>query len=85
MATQNEEDPESRSPNPGLQYSYGVDYRTKMGIYFLDPPWGLGIACRRPDLEQSAAFKNCAFELQSILGDSLDHQKDGHGIPRSAL
>ena len=32
-----QEDPKSRSPNNGLQYSYGVDYRTLMWIYFLDP------------------------------------------------
>ena len=36
------EDPKSRSPNSGLQYSYGVDYGTKGGIYFLDPPRGRG-------------------------------------------
>ena len=36
------EDPKSRCPNSGFQDSYGVDYRTLRGIYFLDPPRGLG-------------------------------------------
>ena len=36
------EDPKSRTPNSGLQNSYGVDYRTLRGIYFLDAPRGLG-------------------------------------------
>ena len=37
------EDSTSRSPNSGLQYSYGVDYRTLKRIYIRDPPRGLGI------------------------------------------
>ena len=36
------EDPKSRFPNFGLEYSYGVYYGTLRGIYFLDPPRGLG-------------------------------------------
>ena len=38
------QDPQSRSPNSGLQNSYGVDYRTFRGIYFLDLSRRLG--CR---------------------------------------
>ena len=47
------EDPESRTPSSGLQNSYGVDYRTLRGIYFLDPPRGLGMeAGGRPPVER---------------------------------
>ena len=38
------EDPKRRPPNSGLQYSYGVQYRTVRGGYFLDPPKGLGFS-----------------------------------------
>ena len=31
-------DPESRSHNSGVTYSYGVDYRTLTWMYLLDPP-----------------------------------------------
>ena len=38
------EDPKSRSPNSGLWYSYGVEYRTLTlrWIYFLGSAQGLG-------------------------------------------
>ena len=36
------EDPKSRSPNSGLRYSYGPDFRT-LGWISLDPPRDLGI------------------------------------------
>ena len=42
MSTDLQEDPNSRSLNSGLSYSYVVDYGTLKGIYFLDPPSGLG-------------------------------------------
>ena len=37
------EEPKSRTPNSGLQYSYSIDYRALRWIYVLDPPRGLGI------------------------------------------
>ena len=36
------EDPKKSTPPSKLQNSYGVDYRTLRGIYFLDQPMGLG-------------------------------------------
>ena len=44
VAHKQREDPESvsRSPNSGLDYSYGVEYRTPRWIYLLDPPKGPG-------------------------------------------
>ena len=35
--------PNNRSPNNGLQYSYGADYRTPRWIYILDPLRRLGL------------------------------------------
>ena len=37
-----QEDPKSRSPNSGLQYSYGLDYGTFRWIYLLDASRGVG-------------------------------------------
>ena len=36
------EDPKSKTPNYGLQYSYGVESRISRWIYFSDPLRGLG-------------------------------------------
>ena len=51
------EDPQSRSPKSGLQYSYGVDVGSLRWIYFLDPPRGLGTqSFDVASLEQSIAL-----------------------------
>ena len=36
------EDPKNGTPNSGLEYSSGVDYRALRWIHFLDPPRALG-------------------------------------------
>ena len=53
-------DPESRSPNSGLQDSYSVDYRTFRGIYFLDPS---GVWVRDP-----LRFKDLASDEAVPMG-----------------
>ena len=57
------EDPKSRSPNFGMQYSYGVDCRTLRWIYFLDPPSGLG----RHRAQGAKGLLGCQFHLHCAL------------------
>ena len=57
-------------PNSGFYSSCGVDDRTLRGIYFLDPPRGVGCPCIAPKMSQHCQIGAAAAAAAGVGADA---------------